>query len=72
MKPLTAVSKICDVGEGKNQVTFTSTGGYIYHATTGKYTEFRREGGVYVLRTWIKRSPSVGASKPETFVRQGA
>ena len=51
VKPLTSVSSICDAAGGLNSVTFTSTGGWIYHGAEDRYTGFQREKGMYVLRT---------------------
>ena len=70
VKPLTSVSNICDAADGLNTVTFTSKGGWIYHAEDNKYTTFHRENGVYLLRTWIRR-PSRTADGSEPFARLG-
>ena len=67
-KPLMSVSKVCDAGTGQNFVAFTAEGGYIWHADRGKYTSFRREGGVYPLKTWIRRPIASGTSD---FARPG-
>ena len=72
IKPLTSVSKVCDAGGGQNTVTFTSTGGYIFHAESNKRTHFARENGVYVLRTWVKRPSGASPETPVSFARQGA
>ena len=71
VKPLTSVSNICDAADGLNTVTFTSKGGWIYHAEDDKYTTFQRENGVYLLRTWIRR-PSRTAGGTDPFARQGS
>ena len=70
VKPLTSVSNICDAANGLNTVTFASQGGWIYHAEDDRYTTFKRENGVYVLRTWIKKPP-MSAASAESFHRQG-
>ena len=73
-KPLMAVSKVCDAGSGRNFVVFTAQGGYIWHADRGTYTEFKREGGVYPLKTWIRRptpNSSQQASDVTPFARPG-
>ena len=51
VRPLNAVSQICDRG---NEVTFTSDGGYIWNKKTNNIVEFPRERGVYVLDTWLQ------------------
>ena len=75
-KPLMSVSKVCDAGSGQNFVVFTAEGGYIWHADRGTFTPFRREGGVYPLKTWIRRPSGSGTSsrsEPSTshFARPG-
>ncbi len=49
-KPLNSVSKICDRG---NVVTFHSRGGVIHNLTSGKRTQFGRQGNIYTLQTWV-------------------
>ena len=71
VKPLTSVGSVCDAGSGRNQVTFTKHGGWIWHADQDKYTEFKRMNGAYSLRTWIRR-PKSSTSGPADFQRQGA
>ena len=51
VRPLNAVSQICDRG---NEVTFTSEGGYIWNKNSNNVVEFPRERGVYVLDTWMQ------------------
>ena len=56
-EPLNSVSKMCDA---ENVVTFTAEGGTIKNVWTGASTHFRRESGVYVLNTCVKRGTSGG------------
>ena len=49
-KPLNSVGEICDKD---NYVVFGAQGGYIKDRWSPNKTFFRREYGVYVLRTWI-------------------
>ena len=65
VKPLNAVSQICDRG---NEVTFTATGGYIWNRETNNVVEIPRERGVYVLDTWIQMPND--AVKESGFARQ--
>jgi len=59
-RPLNAVSEICDAGGKDGQtVVFTKYGGYIVNNTTGTYTDFAREDGVYTLEFWVS-PPSEG------------
>ena len=65
IRPLNAVSQICDRG---NEVTFTKDGGYIWNAQTNNVIHFPREKNVYVLETWTQMPR---ASVQETgFTRQ--
>ena len=64
-KPLCSVGKVTD---SNNLVCFNREGGIIYHLGSKKITPFKREGGVYVLRTWISRD---GTSTESDFGRQG-
>ena len=66
VRPLTSVSKICDAGNGRNEVVFTADGGYIWHDTDQAYTPFNREDGIYVLRTWLNKGLN------QSFTRQGS
>ena len=59
-KPLNSVGKVCDQ---RNQVLFTSTGGYVIDEETGESTWFPREGNIYVMHSWVKEDES-------TFTRQ--
>ena len=68
---LTAISQICDAGAGDNLVVFGKAGGYVYHADLNTYTEFGRRGGVYPLRTWIRRGESAEGAADAPFQRQG-
>ena len=65
VKPLNAVSQICDRG---NEVTFTATGGYIWNRETNNVVEFPRERGVYVLETWVQMP--LDAARASGFTRQ--
>ena len=60
IRPLNAVSAICDAG---NEVTFTRTGGYIANEMSGQMTMFRRENNVYVMGMWMLRPPDGGAQQ---------
>ena len=70
-KILASVALICDNG---NDVTFTKTGGKIRNLKSGRITEFRRQGNVYVMDIWILNPNYVEdkpAVKPAGFSRQG-
>ena len=62
VRPLNAVSKICDRG---NYVIFTKDKGFIINEKSGDTTSFPREGGVYVLSTWMRRPNSSGFTRQE-------
>ena len=65
VRPLNAVSQICDRG---NEVTFTAEGGYIWNKATNNVVEFPRERGVYVLDTWLQMPRE--SVKESGFTRQ--
>ena len=55
MRPLNAVSEICDAGGGEGQlVIFGKHGGIIYNPQSGSQTQFQREDGIYTLEFWVK------------------
>jgi len=63
VRPLNAVSEICDAGGEQGQlVIFGKKGGYIYNLETGATTTFDREDGIYTFEFWVK---------PEGFTWQG-
>ena len=68
-KILASVAGICDNG---NEVTFTKTDGRIVNVTTGRITQFRRHGNVYVMDIWVMNSQyKDDDTKRQGFSRQG-
>ena len=65
IRPLNAVSQICDQG---NEVTFTRIGGYVWNEETNKVAPFDRENNMYVLETWTQTPRSV--ANESGFTRQ--
>ena len=68
-KILASIAGICDNG---NTVLFRQDGGTIRHVQTGRETEFRRQGNVYVMDMWIRNPKHTPTSKqPMDFARPG-
>ena len=68
-KILASIAGICDNG---NTVLFRQDGGTIRHVQTGRETEFRRQGNVYVMDMWIRNPKNASTSKqPMDFARPG-
>ena len=70
-RPLSSVGKTTD---GNNFVVFGRRGGYIWDLDSNQTTPFKREHGVYMLRTWVEaRGPQQQQSSPQesSFGRQG-
>ena len=61
MRPLSAVSKICDQG---SRVVFEKHGGYIESLIDGQRTEYKSENNVYILGMWIWRPGSSDFPRP--------
>ncbi len=68
-RPLSSVGCITD---NDNLVVFGRKGGYIWDLKTNTTTSFKREQGVYVLRTWVKTKCQGADDRREPpFIRQG-
>ena len=61
-RPLTSVGELADAG---NVVVFGRKGGYVLNVDSGRRLDFKREHGVYLLRTWVQERAKLG------FGRQG-
>ena len=71
-QPLNSVGRICDQD---NAVLFTKFGGFVINLFSGERTRFRREDGVYLMRSWVRKCPPT-TSPPRSsctsgFPRQG-
>ena len=53
-KPLLSVKKVIKAG---NKVVFDEDGSYIEHKETGERAWLSEEGGMFMLRLWVKRDP---------------
>ena len=61
-RPLTSVGELADVG---NVGVFGRKGGRALNVDSGRRLDFKREHGVYLLRTWVQEPAKLG------FGRQG-
>ena len=61
-RPLTSVGELADAG---NVVVFGRKGGHVLNVDSGRLLDFKREHGVYLLRTWVQERAKLG------FGRQG-
>ena len=67
-KPLLSVSHICD---GGHEVTFKKDGGTVLNIKSGRVTEFRRKGNVYVLDMVIENNTAATTTSPAANTSQG-
>ena len=51
-KALLSVRRLTQAG---NRVVFDADGGYIEHIETGEKMRMREQGGMYVLKLWVRR-----------------
>ena len=52
-KPLLSVRRLVQAG---NKVVFDSNGGYIQDEATGEKMRMKEQGGMYMLKLWVRRS----------------
>jgi len=53
-KPLLSVKKVI---AGKNRVVFDEDGSYIESKVTGERTRLHEQGGMFMLKMWVQRTP---------------
>ena len=56
-KPLLSVSRMVQAG---NSVVFSRSGSYVEDETTGERIPLREQGGMYMLKLWIKNQSFQG------------